>query len=78
MAISRRFVQITNKEIKITCAKDTKTIMRLRHGDYRGLVYTRPWTITNPEFWLAAQPWTIRNSPWLRKTTKQNAVQSVY
>ena len=38
MATSRRFVQITNKEInkiKITCEKNTKTIIRLRLGDFR-------------------------------------------
>ena len=36
-------------------------------GGYTVLVYTRSWTITNPEFLLASQPWTIRNSPWLAK-----------
>ena len=40
---------------------------------YWTLVYTRSWTITNPEFWLASQPWTIRNSPWLAKWKQQDS-----
>ena len=38
MATSRRFVQTTDKEIskiKITSVENTKTVIRLRLGDFR-------------------------------------------
>jgi hypothetical protein len=31
------------------------------------LVYTQPGSITNPAFWLATQPGSLRNGPWMRK-----------
>ena len=48
------------------------TTIIIDNNNYPILVYTWSWTITNPEFWLASQPWTIRNSPWLTKMKKKN------
>ena len=43
---------------------------------YQILVYTWSWTITKPEFCLASQPWTIRNSPWLTKMKKNKMAEN--